>query len=201
MTRYLYDGTSEGLLSAAARIIAEDAEPGSAVLSVRENSLFEEGLYTVTDPQVAEAFFFRLRRTAPEAASVLCFFLLSERMGMESALLRYLVQAFRYGDRVNGNLADTAVRDVVTVSHKVSRELHRMKGLLRFEKLRDGAYLARMEPDHNIIQPLSVHFSKWLQGRRLVYLRCQAAYGCPVAQRSAFARFHRTVYRSGAFRR
>ena len=89
--------------------------------------------------------------------------MLAEREGLESSLLRYLVLALRYGDRVNGNLVDPAVRDVVTVSRKASRELHRFKGILRFEKLRDGAYLARMEPDHNILQPLALHFSRRLR--------------------------------------
>ena len=40
-----------------------------------------------------------------------------------------------------------------------------MKGLLRFEKLRDGAYLAKMEPDHNIIHPLAYHFRTRLKAQ------------------------------------
>ena len=163
MRRYLYDGTVEGLLSAAARIIAEETEPETVFLGERQDTLFEEGFFVASDPAAADAFFRQLRRDAPDAASTFYYFVLAEREGLESSLLRYLVLALRYGDRVNGNLVDPAVRDVVTVSRKASRELHRFKGILRFEKLRDGAYLARMEPDHNILKPLALHFSRRLR--------------------------------------
>ncbi|NTV99320.1 MAG: DNA metabolism protein, partial [Chlorobiaceae bacterium] len=68
-----------------------------------------------------------------------------------------------HGSKVNGYLTHPSVKEIVTVSRKAGRELHRMKGLLRFEKLRDGAYLAKMEPDNNIIHPLALHFSKRLR--------------------------------------
>ena len=44
MRRYLYDGTVEGLLSAAARIIAEETEPETVFLGERQDTLFEEGI-------------------------------------------------------------------------------------------------------------------------------------------------------------
>ncbi|NTV92332.1 MAG: DNA metabolism protein [Chlorobiaceae bacterium] len=163
MNRYLYDGTPEGLLSAAARIIADVSDPEKATLGERKDTLFEEGFFISTDVVAAETFFKRLRLKAPDAAYTLYYFTLAEKDGMESTLLHYLALALRYGDRVNGNLADSAVREIVTVSRKAQRELHRMKGLLRFEKLCDGAYLARMEPDHNILQPLAGHFSRRLR--------------------------------------
>ncbi|MCF8383927.1 MAG: TIGR03915 family putative DNA repair protein [Chlorobium sp.] len=163
MNRYLYDGTPEGLLSAAALIIAEEKEPETITLAERENTLFEEGLFIATDVAAAEAFFQRLRREAPDAASIFYYFVLAEKEGLDTSLLHYLFLALRQGDRVNGHLTHSAVRDVVMVSRKASRELHRFKGMLRFEKLRDGAYLARMEPDCNILQPLAGHFSRRLR--------------------------------------
>jgi len=163
MNRYLYDGTPEGLLAAAAFIIAEEADPEAVSLAERENTMFEEGLFIAPDPQIAETFFNRLRREAPDAASTFYFFTLAEKDGLDTSLLHYLALSLRYGDRVNGNLTHPAVKEVVSVSRKASRELHRFKGILRFEKLRDGAYLAKMEPAHNILQPLALHFSRRLR--------------------------------------
>ena len=163
MNSYLYDGTPEGLLSAAFRIIADVSDPEKATLAERRDTLFEEGEFIGTDAVAAEKLFKRLRLEAPDAAYIFYYFTLAEKEGLETSLLRYLALALRHGDRVNGNLIDPAVRDVVSVSRKAQRELHRMKGLVRFEKLRDGAYLARMEPDHNILQPLAVHFSRRLR--------------------------------------
>jgi probable DNA metabolism protein len=165
MNRYLYDGSSEGLLSAIEKILQEASDPEQVMLSARKDTLFEEGLFIATDALRAEALFSRLREHAPDAAHTLYFFMLAEKEGMETSLLQYIELAFRYGDKIKGHLTHPAVRDIVTVSKKAGREVHRMQGLLRFEKLRDGAYLAQMEPDHNIIQPLAWHFSRRLRAQ------------------------------------
>jgi probable DNA metabolism protein len=165
MNRYIYDGTSDGLLSAIEWILEEASDPEQITLSARADTLFEEGFFITTDAARAEALFSRLKQKAPDAAYTLYFFMLAEKEGLESSLLHYIAQAFRHGDKVNGYLTHPAVRDIVTVSKKAGREMHRLKGLLRFEKLRDGAYLAQMEPDHNIIQPLAYHFSLRLRAQ------------------------------------
>jgi probable DNA metabolism protein len=165
MNRYLYDGTADGLLSAIAWILEEEPDPEQAALAERQNTLFEDGFFISTDVTQAEALFYRLRTQAPDAAHTLYYFMLAEKEGMESSLLHYISLAFIHGDKVNGHLTHPSVRDIVAVAKKAGRELHRMKGLLRFEKLRDGAYLAKMEPDHNIINPLAWHFSRRLRAQ------------------------------------
>ena len=165
MNRYLYDGTADGLLSAIAWILEEEPDPEQVVLAERKDTLFEDGFFIGTDATQAEALFFRLRKQAPDAAHTLYSFMLAEKEEMESSLLHFLSLAFIHGDKVNGHLTHPAVRDIVGVSKKAGRELHRLKGLLRFEKLQDGAYLAKMEPDHNIIHPLAYHFSRRLRAQ------------------------------------
>lgn len=91
--------------------------------------------------------------------------MLAEKEGLETSLLHYVFLAFKHGDKVNGYITHSAVRDIVHIAKKTGRELHRMKGLLRFEKLLDGAYLAKMEPDYNIIHPLAFHFSRRLRAQ------------------------------------
>ncbi|MEI6847161.1 MAG: TIGR03915 family putative DNA repair protein [Chlorobiaceae bacterium] len=163
MNRYLYDGSTDGLLSAIEWILEEKSDLEQVILSVREDTFFEEGYFIGTDITRAEALFLRLRQHVPDAAQTLYYFMLAEKEGMATALFRYISLAFKHGDKINGYLTHTAVNDIVTISKKAGRELHRMKGLLRFEKLSDGTYLAKMEPDCNIIQPLAYHFSKRLR--------------------------------------
>jgi probable DNA metabolism protein len=189
MKRYLYDGTSEGLLSAAALILFEEADVEQVTLAERENTLFEEGVYIATDTAAAEVFFSRLQQQASEAAYTFYYFTLTEKEGLETSMLRYLALAMQHGSKVNGYLTHTAVKEIVTVSRKAGRELHRMKGLLRFEKLRDGAYFAKMEPDNNIIHPLALHFSK--------RLRAEDWFICDVRRRTA-ARWHKGALMLGA---
>jgi len=165
MNRYLYDGTADGLMSAIAWILEEEPDPLQVALAEREDTLFEDGFFIVTDATQAESLFFRLRKQVPDAAHTIYSFMLAEKEGMETSLLHYMTLAFKYGDKVNGYLTHSAVLDIVSVAKKAGRELHRMKGLLRFEKLRDGAYLAKMEPDHNIIHPLAYHFRTRLKAQ------------------------------------
>ena len=165
MNRYLYDGTADGLFSAISWILEEEPDPQQVALAERKDTLFEDGFFINTDAIQAEALFFRLRRHAPDAAHTLYSFMLAEKEEMESSLLHFVSLAFIHGDKINGYLTHPSVRDIVAVAKKAGRELHRMKGLLRFEKLRDGAYLAKMEPDHNIIHPLAYHFSRRLRAQ------------------------------------
>ncbi|KZK74620.1 MAG: hypothetical protein A3K90_09195 [Pelodictyon luteolum] len=189
MNSYLYDGTAEGLLSAISFILDTDAHPEEAVLAVREDTLFEEGAMVPTDAERASEFFLRLRHDAPEAARTLFTFLLAEKKGMEGSLVCYLMLSLQSGADVNAFLTDPSVKDIVATAKKTSRELHRMKGLLRFEKLRDGAYLARMEPESNILQPLAYYFSRRLKAEDwFIY----------DAGRRTAARWHQRELRFGA---
>ncbi len=162
MQHFLYDGTSEGLMSAIAAILEAGADPERAELVEREDTLFEEGLFLRSDPGAAEELFTRLRKQAPDAVHTLWYFVMAETEGLETSLLRYVALALRHGDRINGYLTHADVKAVVGASKKAGRELHRMKGLLRFEEMRDGGYLARMEPDHDILRPLAYHFTRRL---------------------------------------
>ena len=166
MNKYLYDGTPEGLVSAIAAILDSGDNPEKTMLSVRQDTLFEEGLFLRTDSALAEALFERLRQRAPDAVQTLWYFTMAEADGLETSLLRYVALAFEHGDRVNGYLTHASVKAIVGTARKAGRELHRMKGLLRFEQLRDGTWLARMEPDCNVLHPLARHFSRRLRGQQ-----------------------------------
>ncbi|NTU54174.1 MAG: DNA metabolism protein [Chlorobiaceae bacterium] len=165
MKKYLYDGTPEGLVSAISSILESGDDPQQVFLGVRKDTLFEEGLFLRNDSAKAEALFERLRLRAPDAVHTLWYFMMAETEDIESSLMRYVALAFEHGNQVNGYLTHPDVKAVVGTARKAGRELHRMKGLLRFEQLRDGTWLARMEPDHNVIQPLAHHFSRRLRGQ------------------------------------
>ena len=165
MPQYLYDGSAEGLLSAIDGILETESDPQVATLAEQQNTLFEEGRFLRTEPFRTESLFSKLRQKAPDAVQTLYYFLMAETEGQESSLLHYTSLAFEHGNRVNGYLTHPDVKSIVTIARKAGRELHRMKGLLRFEQLQDGTYLASMEPDHNVIQPLARHFSRRLRAQ------------------------------------
>jgi hypothetical protein len=73
-----------------------------------------------------------------------------------------------------------AVRTVLAAAYRVSREIHRLMGLLRFNPGGDGSYRARCGPDHFVLPALAEHFyrrfgeSPWIiidEKRRIALVR------------------------------
>ncbi len=163
MIRYRYDGTTEGLFSAIDHILRHETDPGNVDLQVQDQSLFDEGQFIATSSARAEVLLQRFSAAYPENARQVMYVILSEKEEMETGLLHYIHMVSLHGSRIEAHLTHPAVHAVHFLARKVGREVHRLKGLLRFAMLEDGSYLARMEPDFNIIQPLSRFFTQRLR--------------------------------------
>lgn len=163
MNCYRYDGTTEGLFSAIDHILRHEPDPQTIELKPQQQALFDEGIYIASNAERAETVLRRFSSAYPESARQVMYCVFSEKSGMETSLLRYIHMVSLHGSRIEAYLTHPAVHDVHFLARKVARETHRMKGLLRFVMLEDGSYLARMEPDFNIIQPLSQFFVRRLR--------------------------------------
>ena len=86
----------------------------------------------------------------------------------------------RAAERAAGDSGDPVVRAVLEAAYKVSHEVDRLRGLLRFCPDGDGVYIARCEPDHFILPALGPHFKErfgqtsWviIDEKRRLCLRC-----------------------------
>ena len=163
MNLYRYDGTTEGLLTAIDHILRHEGDPQGVELKPQQQSLFDEGVYIATDAERADILIRRFSGSYPENARQVMYVILSEKEGMDTSLLHYIYMVSLFGSRIEAHLTHPAVHAVHFLARKVSREVHRFKGLLRFAMLENGSYLARMEPDFNIIQPLSRFFTQRLR--------------------------------------
>jgi probable DNA metabolism protein len=61
-------------------------------------------------------------------------------------------------NRVSGDRGDDDVRAVLEAAAKVTREIDRLRGLLRFCPDKAGIYIARCAPDHFALPALAGHF-------------------------------------------
>jgi probable DNA metabolism protein len=61
-------------------------------------------------------------------------------------------------DRASSDRGDDDVRAVLDAAAKVTREIDRLRGLLRFRPDRAGIYIARCAPDHFVLPALAGHF-------------------------------------------
>ncbi len=162
MTVYLYDGSFEGLMTAVLTALRRN-DHGARIApeSNGETTLFDEKIAIATRSEDSD----RLAKwissaLSPEVTARICLAFLSEIEGMETDILRYLEKGRAVGAGFHLALGDEAVLRIHRLVHKVTKERHRMMGLVRFSLLESGALYAPIEPDHNIVGLLAPHFAR-----------------------------------------
>ena len=159
----LYDGSLEGLLTVAAVVLNSGSLPDEIVPeSLWQSALFSSPVRIATDPSQADSLMDELRSYSSQCAKNICYCGLAEMSGCERDLVRYIILARSLGKRIDRYHADPSVNAVHTLARKVGGEIHRLSGLVRFRELKDGTLWAPIEPDYNIVVPLSRHFVRRL---------------------------------------
>lgn len=160
MTIYTFDGTMDGLLTAVFDAFERHEQPDQLLTAGDVLPLFCEGQYdVVTDESRAKRVFAGLeKRLAPEALRLFSVSWLSELPELNTPLFQYICKVFRQGD-VSRNFADADVLAVTNIARKVLHEQLRMKQFIRFQKAKDGTYLAVVSPDHNVLPIITGHFA------------------------------------------
>jgi probable DNA metabolism protein len=161
MITYIYDGTFPGLLTAVYLWFNNHQTVADIATASRcAPDLFTEMETVTTDPQLAgkllQALAGKLTRSAFHD---LYFCFLSEVAGIEKSIGDYLQKILKYGGSFAQNYADDTARLIRKTSDRVSYEIHRYHGFVRFRKMNDGLYYAPIEPDSNIVELLAPHFS------------------------------------------
>ena len=160
MTIYLYDNTFEGLLTAIYEGWYNPRKPDRIELpDHRQEGLLDETLWIETDTvkagKVSEAI---LNRLSQEALEHVLYAWLSEDPGAGTVIYVFLRHAFKAGALCIGNEAHPAVNPLLRLSRSVTRESHRLLGLVRFMELENGIYYSRFEPYYNVLTILASHF-------------------------------------------
>ncbi len=161
MAVYIYDGTFEGLLAAAALALERgDVADDISRVAPPQGALFHRVVTVETGhgrpaelfDAVAPSISGHARRDAFHA-------FLSEAPGIEMVVYRYLLLGRDAGESIDRMLTHDLVLPVRKLAQKVRSEAHRMKGFVRFMQVREGFYYARLEPDHNILPLIAPHFT------------------------------------------
>jgi len=156
---YKYDGTTTGLLCALA-----DAIKGGGVASFQSEHAstlnFAEKTHIVESNEERSDIFLEWLQGVSSAYSVrlLMYILMSDYTGYEDTLLNYCRLLRKHGNNATRMQADLTIRSITDRCYRVTKEIHRFKGLIRFQELESGKYWAPFEPDNNIIIALIPHF-------------------------------------------
>ncbi|AEF93672.1 hypothetical protein Desca_0792 [Desulfotomaculum nigrificans CO-1-SRB] len=164
MVIYIYDGSFEGLLTAIYEAYYRREQP-EHLLARREfmPDLFSQPVYIDTDHIKSEKVFLSIENKISSAALRHVFYaFLSETEAVGTMIYNYLQLGWQVGSEVDRHLADDRVSKIHQLSQKVSRERHRMLGLIRFRQLAGGIYYAPIEPDYNVTALVAPHFVRRL---------------------------------------
>ena len=178
MTVYTFDGTMDGLLTAVFNAFALKEQPDQLLTADDVLPLFADRVYMVeTDDEKARRVWAGLEKhLSVEAMRLISVSWLSELRELNQPLFQYICKVFHQGD-IARNFADPDVLTVTNIARKVLHEQLRMKQFIRFQKAKDGTYLAGVSPDHNVL-PLSMdHFADRFRDQPWMIYDARRHYG------------------------
>ena len=149
----------DGLLTAVFDAFSLKEEPQELLAEGDALPLFCERTYQVTtDEEKARRVWAGLeKKLTREALKLISVSWLSELKELNTPLFQYICKVFKLGD-ISRNFADPDVLAVTNIARRVLHEQLRMKQFIRFQKAKDGTYLAVVSPDHDVLPIVIDHF-------------------------------------------
>ena len=163
MITYVFDGTIDGLLTAVFDSFFLHQEPQVLLAAGEQLPLFaDEPHVVVTDNEKASRVWKGLeKRLSAAGLRVITLSWLSEERALNQPLFNYICKVFRLpagSPSIEQNASDLDVLAVRNTCRRVLHEQLRMKQFIRFQKAKDGTYLAVVSPDHNVLPLIIDHF-------------------------------------------
>ncbi len=158
---YVMDGSFEGILTAVFEAYARKEDPDSIVSqSQYQMSLVSEIRDIITDQEKSDRVYKAIvGKMSQDAIEILYSAYLHEHPDVGAAIYRYIKIGLKIGRKATSYIQNPDVLWVNDMSKKVFSEVHLFLGILRFKRLKNGLYYARMEPDNNITMLISNHFA------------------------------------------
>jgi probable DNA metabolism protein len=163
MTRFIYDGSFDGFLCAAAGAMSAQGdgspEAGIAPAGCAQGELFCTDIPVVTDARISGALLRRFAAVAGrEEADSLVIAQASADPDAPGLILKYIRRTLERGPVVD-DISRPEVLEVRRIRDRVMLEIHKLMGFVRFRKTGNRLYYASLEPDSNIVGFIGPHFS------------------------------------------
>ena len=171
MQVYVFDNTLDGLLTAVFDSFFLHQQPEMLLGEGEQLPLFADEPHVVVTDSVKAARVWKglEKHLSVEGLRMIAVSWLSEERTLNQPLFNFICKVCRQkvGDSSSSatdylslerNASDA---DVLAVRNSCRRVLHeqlRMKQFIRFQKAKDGTYLAVVSPDHNVLSLITHHF-------------------------------------------
>ncbi len=167
MTYYITDGTDDCFYTA----VFDAYKDNDCMITSQSDvqmGLGYELVEVITDGQKSERVRRKLNLLDCNAVNDIKLILRSCDPLKENAAFAYIKLIINHGGAVRNMQADPRVLEATDIISRVTYELHRMKGFLRFMENAQGVLYAPYSPDNDITDMLSVHFAERLGGQKFV---------------------------------
>lgn len=175
----IFDGTWTGLLTSIFE--AFERKLFQVKLISEQNhipDMFSSPIYIFSDETKAERVWNGLKKKIP-TNSQKDFFrtYLSEQAEAYQHLLNYAIYIFQHQEKVAQNYGHPSVIALQQYSKSVSREAHRMKAFIRFEKWKNGMYFTSITPDFNVLPLIAKHIKDRYADQQWIIYDATRHYG------------------------
>lgn len=165
---YLYDSTFDGLLTCIYSHYYTNKVNKIFAEKNYQYTLMEEYEIIETDQQKAKKVFDAIKKKiSSEALRHINYVFLSNDINKDTYILKYVELGFKLGRQLDDYHTNDSVLPVHKLSKKVGFETHRFLGLIRFVDV-NGVLYSVIEPDHDIITLLVLHFKDRLKNERFI---------------------------------
>ncbi|MBU3111412.1 TIGR03915 family putative DNA repair protein [Clostridium lacusfryxellense] len=168
MFRYIYDGSFDGFLCVVYDCYYNKIPDNIESIDKYNIDMLYEDMNIVTDVIKSRKVHYAIIEKISKDSLILIYqAFLSEAIGMEFKLYKYIQLGFKLGSKIDNYLTDEVVNEVQKYSRKVGLEAHRFLGLVRFQEF-NGILYAAIEPTHNILELLGNHFKARLTNEKWI---------------------------------
>ncbi|QAT43925.1 TIGR03915 family putative DNA repair protein [Aminipila luticellarii] len=160
MVDYLYDSSFEGFLTCVYCHYYEEKASGIFTSDQYQPSILHSFLEINTDVEKAAKVYDAIEKkiSSYDLQRIYRVFR-SAADQREMLLLNYIRLGFKEGSKISLLHGNPYVSPVEKTEKKVTSEIHRLLGLLRFSVLEGEVLYAVLEPDHDILEFLAGHFT------------------------------------------
>ena len=160
---YVYDGGFISFIALVVELFKNKIIPNDIkLINSYDNGLFDNEIILRVDNESENIELLKTKISKQALYGIYNVFL-SENKNKEMIIYNFLISYFKYGNKVFNMRRIDSVNETIKISKYVRGEAHKLKGFLRFKKMKNNFYYAEISPTNNVIGILANHFSKRLK--------------------------------------
>ncbi len=157
---YLYDGSFEGFLTCVYFHYYKEKASGIFTSENYQPNMLNTFTEIKTDAEKSAKVYEAIKnKISPYDLQRVYRIFRSTVYNKEMLLLNYIRLGFKEGSKISLLHGSPYVSPVEKAEKKVTNEVHRVLGLLRFSVLEGNVLYAVLEPDHDILEFMANHFT------------------------------------------